>query len=1104
MLGASERQGVELLKAKQAKAVFTWTRNLLLKSLAGWHCSTAMKRCRTRMVCRIAVHIATSSLCSALAQWHTSARGLIRMRTLSARAMQRWAWQTSARSIDTWHDEARRISHRRQAMARILLGVTRRAGSSAMDAWKTHVLLRKSLKARSRSIAYGLRHGELRARWEMWHAWAWGRRRARSTVTMIGRRMMGRRLDASFESWRLQARDARNCNRIADGCAIRHKRLVMTLSIDTWQVYTQLPRSRPLVQRTLIVMKTLEQNNAFCLRCIDAWRTRTIEKRILRAMSARATNRVVRAVLCRSLESWRSVWCSFYRMQQRGRKIVRTKLQQHTHLTAWSILLHWRAISHQRRQRRARILSRLASVLRVNRTVANDSQVSGIVAQFELLSSSQGQMAGSSASAAIQFRDKKQKSSWRRSHIASNAQMYVGITLIVQTHCRSRVLKAWSNVFATAVRDRAVSSKCCLRRNWLTLEQTWSSWLNLAQKHRMVSVLRGRVTRRGRHCSLSWAWEYLCYNHSSISHKKQVNIGLERRKEISVRRLMSFVLARCYNAWYEHYVVAKRQRCVSLRVRHRLASRLRAQAVAAWHGSLVVTRRVNQAAARLRMHSDSVLSGSFHTWQCCAKLELRMNVFRNRLVSLLLLNSMASAFDVWQIHARKQQHMREVCIKIIAHMINRGLAPAFDAWRHSAEARKKIIFTVLCILKQWQADRRAISFETWYDHAHQQARGRQVLARTVGKWCMRNVAGTFVRWRASATAQARGREISLRAMRRLLLRCSGAAFQGWCEHLREVQTIRIGQVHESHRERVCTLEVHRRRRKRLQTCLVEWAGVTQNRAWHQRISSVYSSKLVKTHVQLRIAYWWGEASCKRRARLLYARAVRCFRRRFSKSVLRRWKLFVGLRVLDRLKNVAKTISMRRLVTTLLHQIWDTWSAQARSSRLWSKMACRTSHRTLLQICSSWLDMVKEANGLRSRADKVVSRAEKAVFARSLSKWWCDVVLHRKKHKAARMRRAQLLSAVLRSWRTTLAEGKRSRALAARAMSRINSATALMWRAWTEWVFHVLSMRAAKDRTGLSLVLSHTSTASSSRPNRSLGGTDMLDEANPDPRQRGIC
>ena len=915
---------------------------------------------------------------------------------------------------------------------------------------------------------------------------------------------MGRRLDASFESWRLQARDARNCNRIADGCAIRHKRLVMTLSIDTWQVYTQLPRSRPLVQRTLIVMKTLEQNNAFCLRCIDAWRTRTIEKRILRAMSARATNRVVRAVLCRSLESWRSVWCSFFRMQQRGRKIVRTKLQQHTHLTAWSILLHWRAISHQRRQRRARILSRLASVLRVNRTVANDSQVSGIVAQFELLSSSQGQMAGSSASAAIQFRDKKQKSSWRRSHIASNAQMYVGITLIVQTHCRSRVLKAWSNVFATAVRDRAVSSKCCLRRNWLTLEQTWSSWLNLAQKHRMVSVLRGRVTRRGRHCSLSWAWEYLCYNHSSISNKKQVNIGLERRKEISVRRLMSFVLARCYNAWYEHYVVAKRQRCVSLRVRHRLASRLRAQAVAAWHGSLVVTRRVNQAAARLRMHSDSVLSGSFHTWQCCAKLELRMNVFRNRLVSLLLLNSMASAFDVWQIHARKQQHMREVCIKIIAHMINRGLAPAFDAWRHSAEARKKIIFTVLCILKQWQADRRAISFETWYDHAHQQARGRQVLARTVGKWCMRNVAGTFVRWRASATAQARGREISLRAMRRLLLRCSGAAFQGWCEHLREVQTIRIGQVHESHRERVCTLEVHRRRRKRLQTCLVEWAGVTQNRAWHQRISSVYSSKLVKTHVQLRIAHWWGEASCKRRARLLYARAVRCFRRRFSKSVLRRWKLFVGLRVLDRLKNVAKTISMRRLVTTLLHQIWDTWSAQARSSRLWSKMACRTSHRTLLQICSSWLDMVKEANGLRSRADKVVSRAEKAVFARSLSKWWCDVVLHRKKHKAARMRRAQLLSAVLRSWRTTLAEGKRSRALAARAMSRINSATALMWRAWTEWVFHVLSMRAAKDRTGLSLVLSHTSTASSSRPNRSLGGTDMLDEANPDPRQRGIC
>ena len=738
---------------------------------------------------------------------------------------------------------------------------------------------------------------------------------------------MGRRLDLSFLSWRLQGLEKGKRDRAADEFSIQRTKRAVILKIDAWQECTQLPLSRPLVQQTMsIVMKTLEQNNSLCLkRCIEAWRTRTIEKRTLRAMTAPSTN-------------------------------------HHTYLTAWSILLHWLAISRERRQRRARMLSRLAAVLRVNRTVAQQSQASETVAQF----------------------------------VTSNAQMYVGITLIWQSRCCLCALKTWRNILANAVRDRAVSAKCCLRRNRLTLEQTWSSWLNLAQKHRMVRILCRRMTRRGRHFSLSWAWEYLCYNHSQMFHENQVDIGLERLKKISVRRMISAVLARYYNGWCEHHFIAKRQRLLSMRMEHLLASKVRAKAVNAWYRSLVVTRRASKAAARLRLCSFIALSGSFHRWQRCAKLQLRMSVASQ------------------------------------------------------------------CIMKQWCVGRQALSFMSWHAHAHQQARECQVIARTV----------------------QRCKLVKTRVQRRMQARVWGIWEEetGGAKRLRAVEARAIG----------------RWRYRAWVRWLVQHAETRRIRRTAASIHFRITDRLLK---EARLS-WQETAQQTRRERLLYTRAVRCWRRRCAKSVLRRWKLLMGLRAQDRLRNKVETISLRRLMTTSVHQIFVQWSAQVRSSRLWTKMAHRLSRRFLHRICLSWQDTVREGKGLRSRAQKAVALACRRSSARSLSRWWCDVVMmSRKRHKASRMRRAQLLSAVLRSWRATLVDRKRSRALAARAMSRLNSAAALMWRAWTEWVFHVLGMRAAKDRTGLSLVLCHAS-ITSPRPNHSLGVTDMLDTASP--RHRGIC
>ena len=482
---------------------------------------------------------------------------------------------------------------------------------------------------------------------------------------------------------------------------------------------------------------------------------------------------------------------------------------------------------------------------------------------------------------------------------------------------------------------------------------------------------------------LSRSLETWRLDHFQIVHEKQTDIGLERLKDNLVRRLMSSARARFYNGWFQYHVRVKQRGVCSLRIRHRLARTARA--------------------------------GSFRFWRRCTTLQLKVSIMRTRIVSrmpvLLRLNA-------WEVHARRQRYVREVCVKVIVHMIRRRLAPVFDTWRSHTEAHNKIQFTVSSIAKQWSVGKLAISFETWHDHAHQQVRGRGLLARTERKLAMRSAAAAFTWWRANAAVQRQGRKIGSRGVDRWSHSCLLDALQGWCKHHQEVRSTRM---REAHQERESALRVLRRKRRRLEMCVGAWAGVVRRRAWHQRISSLYSSKLLKTHVQHLMVHWRGAAMLTKRRRVLQAGAV------------------------------------RRLMTTSVLQVWGKWFAQVRLSRVGNNMACRHRKRMLSLACLSW----REVKVLRSRAEKAVTRTKVGTCARSFWTWRHDVIWGRKILKALRWRKMQLMSAVLRSWRILVVNGKRSRTLAAIIRSR--SATGLRWRAWKQLEFHVLDMRAAKDR-----------------------------------------
>ena len=159
--------------------------------------------------------------------------------------------------------------------------------------------------------------------------------------------------------------------------------------------------------------------------------------------------------------------------------------------------------------------------------------------------------------------------------------------------------------------------------------------------------------------------------------------------------------------------------------------------------------------------------------------------------------------------------------------------------------------------------------------------------------------------------------------------------------------------------------------------------------------------------------------------------------------------------------VVQARAVRRFMTTLVLQIWRKWNAQVLLSRVNNNMACRHRKRMLSRACLSSQDTVREVKVLRSRAKKAVTRTKVRTCARSFGTWRHDVIWGRKSLNILRWRKMQLMSAVLRTWCILVVDGKRSRTLAARIRSR--SATGLRWRAWKQWEFHVLDMRAAKDR-----------------------------------------
>jgi len=245
--------------------------------------------------------------------------------------------------------------------------------------------------------------------------------------------------------------------------------------------------------------------------------------------------------------------------------------------------------------------------------------------------------------------------------------------------------------------------------------------------------------------------------------------------------------------------------------------------------------------------------------------------------------------------------------------------------------------------------------------------------------------------------------------------------------------------------------------------------------------------------------WEEEVRTAKRARAEDARCARFLWQHTAHRVLRLWELFTDKCCAKKVRGNKAMLLARRALLGPAQHAWNKWCDDVRVARVAKRVLRRVCKRFVGNAMLSWQDMVRGRKCLRTSAGRVVSRWEHRACAKSLASWWHTAVYTRKKRTAMRMQRVHLLVRAVRSWSSRVVGARRSRALAARAMSRINSANGMLWRTWTEWEFYVCNMRAAKDRTGLSLVLSH---AASTLSNHTVD--TLEDSPGAEIRRRGIC
>jgi hypothetical protein len=585
-------------------------------------------------------------------------------------------------------------------------------------------------------------------------------------------------------------------------------------------------------------------------------------------------------------------------------------------------------------------------------------------------------------------------------------------------------------------------------------------------------------------------------------------------------------------AWYEFHIQSSREKQGQDGIRQMEWLRIKATAMLARRRKLADLLQamhmwrclISLSRLGLKLSSKSLrrlAAWSVGAWCSLTKYKNKKRCVLSRFVSYVCKDVARVAMLAWvaYMNARLQARLgqkragarRAVVNRIVLRIHAQFLGTAFDEFKAFVAEKKlyavkhgrvkaRVNFATKCTaLDVWVARTRKLkSFRSKYSKSLFQ-RARRNLVKSLGAWYVQALLKLFRRQTVGKMLARMTRRRALAAVDSLI---ANVFARKACRKVRKERAEGKSQMHFS-----LSAIASRWDARVLDNALLTWQDLILDQKIRARTRARVLSFWARRDSWVRMRAWgiWEVALNRtRRKRALDARYTRFWLQQAARGVLRRWALFAASQWAKRVQRSKAKIHARKVLLGLAHVAWFKWCDDVRVAWVAKRVLQRVCKRFVHQAFLLWHKMRRENKSLRSSAERVVMRCECSAYAKSLASWWQAVLYTRKKQTAMRTQRVHLRVRAVRSWSAKVVSIKRSRAVAARAMSRINSTNGLLWRAWTEWVFHVCDMRAAKDRTGLSLVLSHAASTLSMSNYTTMLDVDCVDSTGAEVRRRGIC
>ena len=186
--------------------------------------------------------------------------------------------------------------------------------------------------------------------------------------------------------------------------------------------------------------------------------------------------------------------------------------------------------------------------------------------------------------------------------------------------------------------------------------------------------------------------------------------------------------------------------------------------------------------------------------------------------------------------------------------------------------------------------------------------------------------------------------------------------------------------HQRRGERATLLELQKRTRRLGQRCIYEWAGIVSDRSWHQRICTIYTSKLLKTHIQHLLVQWRDDTSAK----LWQQRICSVYSSKLLKThlqhLLAQWRDLTHARLQSQQRAVTRTAQFWSMILALeldLRSFFMSWrylqTTKSRQHKLVSHFMDRVcghhSRQLLHDSFESWTSHLETEKARQVRAGR---------------------------------------------------------------------------------------------------------------------------------------